>query len=92
MPNVIQLVGCLRFISRHSNSRACETPTLYPVKSAEIKERRPQFYLSIQSTFLNASSMPCEKAVKFRGGGDFLEEAQWMYYAVSDVANETELL
>ena len=36
--------------------------------------------------------MPCEKAVKFGGGGDFLEEAQSMRYNVSDVANEIELL
>lgn len=62
------------------------------VKLAEIKERRPQLYLSFSQHFLNAYYMPCEKAVKFGGGGDFLEEAQSMRYNVSDVANEIELL
>ena len=95
MPNVIQLVGCLRFISRYSNSRACETPTLCPafwLSLQKLKKEDLNFIYLLSQHFLNASYMPCEKAVKFGGGGDFLEEAQWMHPDVSDVANEIELL
>lgn len=95
MPNVIQLVGCLRLISRYSNSRACETPTLCPafwLSLQELEKEDLNFIYLLSQHFLNASYMPCEKAVKFGGGDDFLEEAQGMHYDVSDVANETELL
>lgn len=95
MPNVIQVVGCLRFISRRSNSRACEILTLCPafwLSLQKLKKEDLNFIYLFSQHFLNAYYMPSEKAVKFGGGGDFLEEAQWMHYNVSDVPNEIELL